>query len=135
MPADKDYVLVVEDGVFMRQLLSSLLKQLGYEVVAVADGMEAISQMREVAPRLVLLDLEMPKLDGESVCRWMRRTPALKETPVIACSAHAEREKILGAMKSGMSDYLCKPVTRQSLEKRVRKHLSPESAAEAAGEP
>ncbi|MBI2434120.1 MAG: response regulator [Candidatus Hydrogenedentes bacterium] len=123
--ASDDYVLVVEDGAFMRQLLMGLLKQFGYSVVAVADGVAAIEQMVKAPPRLVLLDLELPKMDGRDVCRWMRQQKGLKDIPVVACSAHAEKEFVFKAIRSGVTDYLCKPVERDALKARIEKYLAP----------
>jgi len=120
------YVLVVEDGVFMRQLLQGLLTRMGYEVVTVPDGVEAISQMQKAPPAVVLLDLEIPKLSGEQVCRWIRRHRQFRDLPVIACTAHSDRDKVVAAIKAGVTDYLCKPVDRKRLQEKLEKHLPAE---------
>ena len=112
------YVLVVEDGVFMRQLLQGLLTRMGYEVV--------ISQMQKAPPAVVLLDLEIPKLSGEQVCRWIRRHRQFRDLPVIACTAHSDRDKVVAAIKAGVTDYLCKPVDRKRLQEKLEKHCPAE---------
>jgi CheY-like chemotaxis protein len=122
-PTAQPYILVVEDGLFMRQLLCGLVQCLGYTVVGVEDGLEAVAQMKREAPLLVLLDLELPKLDGEGVCRWIRRHRTLKDLPVVACTSHAEREMVVKAIRAGVNDYLCKPVDRKQLHEKLEKHL------------
>lgn len=129
-PDAPGYVLVVEDSTSMRKMLEMMVKQLGFEVFGVGDGVEAVQEMLKRPPLLVLLDLELPTLDGIAVLNLLRKHTSLKDIPVIACTAHAERETVMRAIKAGVSDYICKPIDRRVLKEKVEKYLpAPEAPA------
>jgi CheY-like chemotaxis protein len=123
------YILVVDDAAFMRRMIARIVRMVGYDVLDAADGASAIATMKQEPPVLVILDIMMPQMSGYQVCEWIRSNPATASVPVIVCTANQERKHLERAIKAGASDFLCKPVTKKTLEARLAKHLH--SAAKA----
>lgn len=117
------YILVVDDAAFMRRMIAGIVRMLGYDVLDAADGPSAIAAMKQDPPTLVILDIMMPQMTGYQVCEWIRANPATAGIPVIVCTANQERKHLEQAIKAGASDFLCKPVTKKTLEERLGKHL------------
>ena len=117
------YILVVDDAAFMRRMIAGIVRTLGYDVVDAPDGPSAIATMKQDPPALVILDIMMPQMTGYQVCEWIRANPATAGIPVIVCTANQERKHLEQAIKAGASDFLCKPVTKKTLEERLVKHL------------
>ena len=110
-------VLIVEDDETLRESLRYTLSHEGYEVTAVADGLEAVRSAQDEAPQLVLLDLMLPTLDGLEVCRRIRRT---SQVPIIMLTAKREEgDKVVG-LEVGADDYVTKPFSMRELVARVR---------------
>lgn len=117
-------ILVVDDVAFMRRTLSTIIKTLGY-IAEEADGAKkAMELIEKEPPDLVFLDIDMPKMDGIEVLRWIRANEATQKMPVIICTAKGERGDIESALRNGASDYLRKPVDRKIVETRIARHLS-----------
>ncbi|HEY8132629.1 MAG TPA: PAS domain S-box protein [Thermoanaerobaculia bacterium] len=114
--AEEHKILVVEDNVVNQKVAFGQLRHLGYEAEVVGSGAEAIDAIRRRSYDLILLDCQMPDIDGYDVARSIRRmASATRRVPIVAMTAHAmegEREKCLAA---GMDDYLAKPVSTQRL--------------------
>ncbi len=106
-PARGDSVLVVDDDNAARDLLTRFLEREGFAVRAARDGREGLALARRHRPRVVLLDIEMPELDGWSMLRAMRSDPALGGTPVIMVSVLHERSV---GFAMGANEYLTKPI-------------------------
>jgi len=121
------YILVVDDAAFMRRMIAGIVRTLGYDVVDAPDGPSAIATMKQDPPALVILDIMMPQMTGYQVCEWIRANPATAGIPVIVCTANQERKHLEQAIKAGASDFLCKPVTKKTLEERLLKHLHSEA--------
>src|SRR5690625_1787391 len=103
-------VLVADDDGVSRYLLTNLLGRWGFETVAAADGAEALEIMGAAdPPRLLLLDLEMPKVDGLEVCRSLRRVESLNPPYIIFLTAHRDSGQMLRIFEAGASDYISKP--------------------------
>lgn len=117
------YILVVDDAAFMRRMIAGIVRTLGYDVLDAPDGPSAIATMKQDPPALVILDIMMPQMTGYQVCEWIRANPATAGVPVIVCTANQERKHLEQAIKAGASDFLCKPVTKKTLEERLEKHL------------
>ncbi len=116
-------ILVVDDEPEAVELLEFNLRQAGYEVVAAADGAEALKKARAVLPGLVVLDLMLPEVDGLEVCKMLRRDPATTSIPIMMVTAKAaEIDRILG-LELGADDYLTKPFSPRELVLRVKKIL------------
>jgi signal transduction histidine kinase/CheY-like chemotaxis protein/CHASE1-domain containing sensor protein len=111
-------ILLVEDNLVNQKIASTLLKSLQLQAEVVANGQQALDKLRQQAYDLVLMDIQMPVLDGFAATRTLRSaefTSPNAQTPVIAMTAHAmqgDREKCLAA---GMHDYIAKPITRSNL--------------------
>src|SRR5215831_5050610 len=90
-------ILIVEDDSDLRDSLQLLLEAYGYAVATAFDGQDALDQLLDgLEPALIVLDLMMPRMDGWTLCRKMRKSPALAAIPVILCSAVADLERSLG---------------------------------------
>lgn len=108
-------VLIVEDNAINQLVTRGMLLKLGYRVRTADNGAEALSLLREESVDAVLLDCQMPVMDGFATCRAIRALPGCAEVPVLAITAHShsgDRERCLAA---GMSDYLAKPVKFEEL--------------------
>ena len=103
-------ILLIEDNEENRDALSRRLQRRGYQVVIASDGRQGLALARSEAPDLVLMDLNLPEIDGWEATRQLRALPETRALPVIALTAHAvsgDREK---ALQAGCSDYHTKPV-------------------------
>jgi DNA-binding response OmpR family regulator len=126
-------VLVVEDEPHIRELVVLHLGLEGLEVVEARDGEEAIRLMRSRPLDLCVLDLMLPRLDGLSVCRAIRRDPLNADTPILMLTARRdEADKVLG-LESGADDYLTKPFGVRELVARVRALLRRPRALQSTG--
>ncbi len=113
-PADRPRVLVIEDIEINRDLLQQLLED-DYEVRSEVDGESGLAAVDAWRPDIVLLDLSLPKLDGWSVARAIRRDPELQDMRVVALTAHAMRGDRENALAAGCDAYLSKPVDETEL--------------------
>ena len=115
-------VLVADDNADMCQYIVRLLSS-RYEVVAVGDGLAALTEIRRHPPDLVLSDIMMPQLDGIGLLNALRADPAIHTIPVILLSARAGEESRVEGLEQGADDYLVKPFSAQELVARVATHL------------
>lgn len=113
-------VLLVEDDLALVSVLSYTLRQAGYEVAAAHDGLAALDVWRAEAPDLVLLDLNLPKLDGLSVCRQIR---AQADTPIVILSVRDAEDDVVQGLEMGADDYITKPFSPRELLARVKAAL------------
>ena len=116
-------VLVADDNPASRELIMEVLEMSGYDVIGAADGQEAVHQARAGQPDLLLVDIQMPRLDGFGVLRELRADPRFASLPVVALTAFAmqgDRERAIGA---GFNGYITKPVDIAVLRQEVRKYL------------
>jgi len=116
-------VLVADDRAISRELVRDVLESCGYEVFEAADGVEALEQARLVQPDIIILDLQMPRLDGFGVVAALRTDPAFDNVPVMALNASAmagDRER---ALASGFTGYVAKPIRVAALRDEVDRML------------
>jgi len=116
-------ILVVDDEAAIREYETSLLSELGYEVLTAADGAEALRLACERRPHLVLLDIMMPELSGIEVCRQLRADPRTRDTRIIMVSAVDAKRALEESIIAGADDFLAKPVHALELMVRVRSIL------------
>ncbi len=118
-------VLVVEDNSLNMKLLNDMLKIGGYNVLQAKDGMEGWRMAREQRPDLILMDIQLPGVDGLEVTKWLKDDENLKSIPVIAITAFAmkgDEEKILN---SGCDAYIVKPISVSNVLETVEHFAKP----------
>ena len=113
-------ILVVDDESANVELLKTLLKREGYEVVTASDGQQALEMVEREHPDLVLTDVRMPKLTGFEVCDHIKQNKATRLTPVVLVTALAESQDRIQGINAGADDFLTKPVNQHELRARVR---------------
>jgi two-component system, cell cycle response regulator DivK len=116
-------LLLAEDHELSRDLLARRLERQGYEVIAVADGREAIHAARKHQPDLILMDLEMPVMDGNAAIRYLKNDLHTFRIPVIVLSAHVSVENVTKAMAAGCHAYEAKPIVLSRLMERIEQAL------------
>ncbi len=119
-------VLVVEDNEQNLYLVRFLLEGAGWTVVAAPDGPRALEEARDGRFDLVLLDIQLPGMDGHAVARELRRIPALDGVPIVAVTSYAmlgDRERCLEA---GCTGYIEKPINPDTFLEEVESHVKPE---------
>lgn len=115
-------ILVAEDDLATRELIREILEAQGYQVVEASDGREALQKIAETEPDLVLLDIQMPVLDGFAVLRELRQNfSTLRVVALTAYAMRGDREKALAA---GFDAYLPKPVDATALTQQIEHLLS-----------
>ena len=117
-------ILVADDEPANRELLQALLASQGWEAMAAADGQTAIDLFEKEQPDAVLLDVQMPLLNGFEVCRRLKRNPKTRLIPVILVTALTATEDRIKGIDAGADDFLTKPIERAQLIARVRAALN-----------
>ena len=120
-------ILLVEDSELSRDMLARRLARRGYEVVIAVDGGQGVTLARTEAPDLILMDMNLPVLDGSEATRQLRAAPATRSIPIIALTAHAmsgDREK---ALEAGCDDYDTKPIELERLLGKIEVLLKKEA--------
>jgi CheY-like chemotaxis protein len=126
----KPKVLLIEDHEQNRYLATFLLEKHGYAVVSASDGRAGIELAKTVEPGLILLDIQLPLMDGYTVARELRSDPALRNIPIIAVTSYAmvgDREKSLAA---GCNGYLEKPINPDTFVTEIERFLPPNQKGE-----
>ena len=117
--------LIVDDDLALADVISFTLRHAGFEVVLAHDGQAALDRWEKEAPDLVILDLNLPKLDGLTVCRRIR---AHSDTPILILSVRDDEEDIVTGLQLGADDYIVKPFSPRQLVARVEAVLRRSSA-------
>lgn len=128
-------VLVVDDDPTILELVSTRLDLAGYVCRTARDGREAMSALREARPQAMILDINMPELDGFGVLRKMGLMGFLPGVPVMVLTARHEAYDVAAAIKLGARDYLAKPFNDQVLLQRVMRLLRPAPQRTAEKQP
>jgi two-component system sensor histidine kinase/response regulator len=119
-----DTILIVDDNPQNLQVLAKILQENNYEIEFATNGEAALKWLKDKKFDLLLLDINMPGMNGFEVCRKIRSNPELNNVPVIFLSADTDRESILKGFEFGAQDYLTKPFDSRELLARVRTHLA-----------
>lgn len=117
-------ILIAEDEPDIRELVTFMLRFAGYEVVAAANGEEAVRTASHEIPDLVLMDVRMPRMTGYDACRLMKANPDLRDVPIVFLSAKGQESEIQTGLDAGAEEYLLKPFSPAELTNRVRGILS-----------
>jgi CheY-like chemotaxis protein len=119
----KQKILIIEDNEQNLYLVKFLLEKYGYEVSSAIDGQGGIEMACSIKPDLILLDIQLPVMDGYTVARKLRQNPDLASTPIVAVTSYAmmgDREK---AMEAGCTGYIEKPINPDTFIAQVEKHF------------
>src|SRR5262245_39094308 len=116
-------ILVVDDIAANRNLLGETLEPKGYEVLLASNGASALKVAERAKPNLILMDVNMPELDGYEACRQLKQMPALAEIPVIFITANDDPESLVKGFQAGGVDYITKPFKAEEVLMRVQTHL------------
>lgn len=119
----KHRVLLIEDNEQNRYLATFLLEKRGYEVISVPDGPKGIEIAVREFPDLILLDIQLPTMDGYAVARALRANPDLQKTPIVAVTSYAmtgDREKTIAA---GCNGYIEKPINPETFGEEISRYL------------
>jgi len=119
----KGNILVIEDNEQNLYLVTFILERHGYEVIQARDGRTGIRLAGRVKPALIILDIQLPEMDGYAVARELRNTPALDGVPIVAVTSYAmvgDRERVLAA---GCAGYIEKPINPDTFMAEVERYL------------
>jgi two-component system cell cycle response regulator DivK len=116
-------ILVVEDTEDNRQILRDLLGMAGYDMVEAHDGAQGVAMAAEHRPDLILMDIQMPVLDGYEATRRIKADPALAAIPIVAVTSYALSGDEQKARDAGCNDYIAKPYSPRQMLAKVREIL------------
>jgi DNA-binding response OmpR family regulator len=105
----KGSILVIEDDASLAQLIVYMLSREGFEALCFSDGDEGLAAVRRYRPKIVILDLTLPGMTGDDVCRAIRRDPELRDTFVLVTTALDDHEARQRVREAGANCYMCKP--------------------------
>ena len=121
-------ILLVEDNELNRDMLSRRLARKGFDIVTAEDGAEGVAMARSHAPDLILMDLNLPVVDGWEATRQLKSDPSTRAIPIIALTAHAMSDDQERAISAGCNGFDTKPVDLPRLLGKIEKLLSPADA-------
>ena len=116
-------ILLVEDNVMNRRLAQFLLKSEGYIVYEATNGREALELVKAHAPDLILMDLQLPELDGFTTTQILKQDATTKDIPVVALTAYAMTGDAERALEAGCDGYITKPFDKQGFLETVASYL------------
>ena len=117
-------ILIAEDDPASRELVREILAAQGYQVIEAADGQEALRMAEEEVPDLVLLDIQLPRVNGLAVVRQLRQNPRLANLRVVAVTAYAMRGDKEKALDAGFDAYITKPIDATALRNQIEQLLA-----------
>ena len=123
MPADPNMkILVVDDMSTMRRIVKNILKQLGFNKLEEAEnGQEALTKLKADTYGFVVSDWNMPVMMGIDMLRAIRADESLKKIPVLMVTAEAQKENLMEAVQAGVSNYVVKPFTAETMQEKINK--------------
>ncbi len=117
------YLLVVDDDLLIQEVLQAKLEKSGYRIEVASDGMEALKKIESEIPDLILLDINMPGMDGYEVCRKIREIEAIRTLPILMLTAYGGLEHIVKGLEAGADDYITKPFEIEEVLVRIKSIL------------
>ena len=128
----KRTILLIEDNEQNLYLPTFLLEQNGFKVVPARSGAEGIELAGRIQPALIILDIQLPQMDGYAVARELRQNPALKDVPIVAVTSYVmvgDRER---ALEAGCNGYIEKPINPDTFRSQIEKYLKAQPAGEGS---
>ena len=116
-------ILVADDEPFVLRSLEFILKKEGHRVVTATNGEDALERIRAEGPDLVFLDIQMPRMDGNTVCRTVREDPELQGLYIVMITVKGQEADRLQSLACGANEYITKPFSPRKLVERVREIL------------
>ena len=117
-------ILVVEDQPDNRKILRDVFARTNYEIIETENGEEALAAIAKARPDLILMDIQLPIMDGYTATRRIKADPALRSIPIIAVTSYALSGEEKKAREAGCDDYIPKPYSPRELLAKVRQYLS-----------
>ena len=114
-------ILVVDDARVIRHMIRQMLETCGFAVDEAADGVQCVAHCREHGPPDgIILDINMPEMDGMTCLQTLRGDPAFRECRIVMCTTQVEMSHIVAAMSAGANEYVMKPFTEEILRDKLR---------------
>ncbi len=129
----RTFALVVDDSITVRRVTQRLLERNGMRVLSARDGMDAVALLQDHVPDIILLDIEMPRMDGYEVAAHVRNDPRLKDVPIIMITSRVGEKHRARAIEFGVDDYLGKPYQETELLDAIRPLVERARAARERG--
>ena len=117
------HILVVEDNPMNMELAVDLLETYGYEITPAEDGFKALERVKETKFDLILLDMQLPGMDGPEVLERLKADPATRTVPVVALTAHAMSGDAKRFMEAGCAGYISKPIDVHQFKPTVAQYI------------
>ena len=117
------HILIVEDNIHLRRILAGALELHGYTISVAATGQEAIQTAIVAKPKLILLDLTLPDMTGMEAARALKQNQQTADIPIVGCSAYIGAEWRDEALRSGMVEYLQKPIPLREIEAVIEQFI------------
>jgi CheY-like chemotaxis protein len=124
---ERPTILLIEDTREVVMMLVDYLEMAGYKMVTAQDGIDGLAQAKLTHPDLILMDIQMPRMDGFEATQRLRSDPEFKDIPIIALTALAMPNDRQRCLDAGMDEYMSKPVNLKTLTKTIQKLLSGEA--------
>ncbi|OPZ21869.1 MAG: Chemotaxis protein CheY [candidate division BRC1 bacterium ADurb.BinA364] len=123
MPPDLNMqILVVDDFATMRRIIKNILRQIGFANIEEADdGRAAVSVLERMKIDFVITDWNMPNMSGLELIQAIRASDKWKEIPILMVTAEAQKENIIDAAKAGVTNYIVKPFTVETMQEKIKK--------------
>jgi len=118
-------VLIVEDNQNNAELLEDILSVRGYNVNIVTRGEDALESVEKMKPDLILMDIQLPGIDGYEITRRLKKDPFTKDIIIIAVTAYALKGDEMKALRAGCDDYMSKPINTRELPEMVERYIGP----------
>ena len=115
--------MVVDDSITMRKVTTRVLERVDYEVLTAKDGLDALEKLQDSVPDLMLLDIEMPRMDGYELATYMRNDVRLRQVPIIMITSRTGEKHRQRALEIGVERYLGKPYQEDELLRNVQEVL------------
>jgi DNA-binding response OmpR family regulator len=122
---ERRLVLIVDDDPLIIEQVGEVLQSAGFSFIQASNGVEGLRQLTQGDPGLVILDINMPELDGMQTCRMIRANEKFRNLPILMLTSRGDITHMMEARKVGANDYLVKPVERASLLGKVERLFAP----------